>query len=209
MSTFNKILFGILIGLLIAVSAGWFIQSCSYKKENTDLKNQLYSCQHAKVQIHDSIRDSVVYITKWLKPKPIPYPVHDTTYIDTAKPKFCEQYYNDSIVILKDKLRGVVKYKAISKDCGLWINPYETHFPIDYRIEIKTVLHDTNLYKPVIHYGVLVGASINNLKSFPSFQAGVFLSLYDKLILEPGILYNPVDGHAYFNAILGINLDKH
>ena len=206
MTNLNRYIIGGLIALLLALGSGLWITKCTDNKTIAGLRGSLYACQHTPIQIHDSIYDSIVYVDRWheAKPKPVPYPV----YIDTIKPKYCSQTFEDSITVFSGKLHGVVKYRAVSKDCKLFINPYESRFPIDCRIETKTVLDTIPIYKPKFHWGFTIGANVNNFKSFPMFQTGLFVTLNDRIMILGGVAENPIDGHAYVNGQLGVFLDK-
>ena len=207
MTTLSKILIGILIGV---AGIGWLlygIQGCQNKKTVQTLTAQLKACQNAPCKVVTTVIHDTIHDTLWRTPKVVTKTV---TISDTVeKVKWCYINYTDTYKFGSGDSTGSFLIKIHDHDCIPQYQISNMIYPVIHKSIIKTVLHDTSIYKPVTHYGFLVGASVNNFKSFPSFQAGVFLSLGDKVIIEPGVLYNPIDGHAYFNAILGVNLDKH
>lgn len=184
--TTREVIAWIVVGMLLLFGGFMTYKTLSVGSDNKLLTTELSACRDAPVKVHDSIHDSIVYCDRWHTPKPVPYPV----YIDTVKPKWCEQSYDDSLVVFEGKLRGVVKYKAFDKDCQLKINPYESHFPIVYREITKTLLKDTciKIKQPLFRWGPYAGMTLNSFSKFPGIKVGAQVVAKDQVTIAGGIL---------------------
>ena len=189
-----KILTGVFAGAAIVFLCLWQISGCANKK----LTQQVYDCRHAPVKIDTVVKIVKVTDSIWLHPKEVVR--WKTEFIhDTVPAKYCDKFYSDTYKYIKGTLVGKVKYEVRSKDCGIEIRFPDVELPVQYITETKTV--DTCIDKkcPKNKYGIGVGVLFNNFKSFPVFDAG-FLAIFNKVGIEPQILYNPVDAHLYGGA---------
>ena len=195
MTTFTKIGWGFSLGVILVLVALYFAQGCAYKKTIGSLESRLSECMTAPVKIHDSIIHDTVIETSWRTPKVSL--VHDTAWLE--KPKLCSGTYSDTFKYVKGIMTGRIDYDMDIRDCVPRVRFSNIILPVDYRIETKTVQHDTceNHYTPRNHFGLGLGVMMNNFKSFPVFGAGALFTIKDRIGIEPEGIYNPIDGKFY------------
>ena len=183
--TAREIVAWVVVGILIAFGGYVTYKSVSANGKVKTLSGELKACQNAPVKIRDSIRDTIIYCDRWHAPKPVPYPV----YIDTVKPRWCQQDYSDNYKFVKGILVGNIHYFAHVRDCQLQILFDSVNLPIDYRIITKTVLKDTcSIKKPSWELDVTPRVAYNIFdNSFSLLGEGELSYKNFGLILELGL----------------------
>jgi hypothetical protein len=203
----SKILIGILIGV---AGIGWLlygIKGCTSDKHIADLNKLVYDCTHEPVKIVIQATHDTVHDTMWRTPKVVTKTV---TIHDTAeKVKWCSINYQDTYKFGSGDSTGSFLIAIHSADCKVKYQIANMVYPVIHKSITKTVIHDSLMYKPKVHYGVTIGIMANNIIKFPPIGAGVFLTLGDKIMIEPGIYYDALTGKLYGKAEIGIFLDKH
>jgi hypothetical protein len=201
--TAREVIAWIVVGILIAFGGFMTYKTLSVGSDNKLLTAERDACWNAPVTIRDSIRDTIIYSDRWHTPKPVPYPV----YIDTVKPKWCEQDYSDNYKFVKGILVGGIHYQAHVRDCQLQIQFDSVNLPIDYRIVTKTVLKDTciKVKQPFFRWGPYAGMTLNSFSRFPGIEVGAQLIIKDQVTISGGGL---VLNGVYGNIRIGVVFKK-
>lgn len=190
----KHILLSIALGIAILGCLIWGVQGCSKDKVIETLNRTIFDYAHTPVTIRDSIRDTIIYSDRWHTPKPVPYPV----YIDTVKPKWCEQDYSDIYKFVKGILVGGIHYRAHVRDCQMQIQFDSINLPIDERTITKTVLKDTcvKIKQPLFRWGPYAGLTLNSFNKFPGIEVGAQLVIKDQVTISGGgLILNGIYGN--------------
>ena len=154
MNTLSKILIGLLAGVALI---GWLfygVQGCSDKKTIQSIQSELKACQNAPVKIVRQVTHDTVHDAKWFTPKKVV--LHDT--ITVEKVKWCRFDYSDLYQFGAGDSTGNFVINIHDKDCQPIYNISELHYPVIHRTITKTVVHDTAIYVPKLHWGFTIGA---------------------------------------------------
>jgi len=214
----REILWLILIGILIALSSFWGVQSCNRSKVIAEQATQLKACLNAPKTV-DTAMDSIIVNGKiWLKPKELiklEITIDTTTLVyrtlwktipaDTVPPKYCEKYFADSYKVINGKDTGIIYYAIHAKDCESKIIFPKVVFPkevITITQHVDTCIAKAPEYRAkFLHHGPYVDLTLQNFQQFPGFGLGYQLIFKDQVMLSAGALY--MNG-LYGNVRIGI-----
>lgn len=215
MNTFWKIFTAFIFGVMLAVMVYFLIMWRTTHNAWMEARVALYECRHAPVKI-DTVHDSIfIYNPVVFKPEPKPKP-HDSTNvtvpnitppIPAVEPKLCEEWYDQVYKFSTAAGSGRIRWLAYIKNCKIEEMSFpEIVAPKDIIYITKTV--DTCIqkkpeYKAITHFYAFGGLAVNNFNSFPALQAGLGMSIKDKILFQPGVLYNPVDRKFYVQLSFG------
>ena len=164
----------------------------------------VYDCQHSPEKVitiatHDTIHDTV-----WHTPKIVTKMVtkHDTV----EKVKWCSVDYSDTYKFGSGDSTGSFVIGIRDRDCVPQYQISNFIYPVIHRTITKTVLYDTAIYKPKFHYGITFGSMANNLQKMPPFSLGMFISVKDRIIINPIMQYDFTHDQLYIGSNIGVFL---